>query len=836
LGEDERPNGPYDVAILSAAEARNRLELLSEVSTVVDAATGDYEEAARKVAAVCVPAFADLCAIELVGKDGELQPVAYRVDRGRGLLAPREWRSIGRAVLAGAGPVLDFDGGGGDQRVALARRSLNAESLIVAPIAEGGITLGRLVVATGPRRRAFRPSALRTAAEVASRLAAAVQRATLHQEMQAASREQERAVRRLRHLAAAAAHLAGAASTKEVLEVACREACFIQGVGGAAARWWMPDGTAVEAQAGVVDPKLAEQAFEATAGRQFARERAWLAYPLMPNQVRQRAALVLLVDWDLSYDEELVLSSLASLVPVAFERAEGTGAALAQEARVQAVVSSSPVALVGLGPTGLVTLANPAAQRLFGWEPGPGPAAAVLPPSLQPVFRELAGAVHGSGTVADRVVSAEPFELSLSAAPMPAISGGGDELSVLVAATDLSDVKRAERALVQAQRLDAMGLVAGRVAHDFNNLLTVIIGYTELLERNSGRDVQRLSVANINIAARRAASLTQQLLGLTGGQRDAATAVDLATELRELRPVLERLSRGTVSVRIGCPDEPVVVAMSPSEAQQVILNLAFNACQAMEEGGGALDIQLTTLFGQDVRCGQPPAGATGAARGDDRSWAVFSVADDGRGMSEEVRARCLEPFFTTKARGQGSGLGLPTVHALVSEAGGRLDIESAPGHGTTVTVRLPISQDAPITSETETVEAWPAGVVLSGRALLVEDEDELRELTARALSEAGLQVTSSDSAEGAVRTALGAEPFDVLVTDIMLPGRSGLDLAHDLGAGVEGLPVLFVTGFSQAAGPLPRPGPHVQVLHKPYRPEELVFALAALLGGEPVPS
>jgi DNA-binding response OmpR family regulator len=151
-------------------------------------------------------------------------------------------------------------------------------------------------------------------------------------------------------------------------------------------------------------------------------------------------------------------------------------------------------------------------------------------------------------------------------------------------------------------------------------------------------------------------------------------------------------------------------------------------------------------------------------------------------------------------------------------------------------VRLPISHEAPITSDTETVEAWPAGVVLSGRALLVEDEDGLRELTARALREAGLQVTSTDSAEGAVRLALGTERFDVLVTDVMLPGRSGLDLAHDLGAGDAELPVLFVTGFSQAAGPLPRPGRYLQVLHKPYRPEELVFALAALLGGEPPPS
>jgi signal transduction histidine kinase len=816
------------VARLSATEALQRLELLAEVSRALDTATDDYQEAARRVAKACVPAFADLCAIELVGPDGHLRTVAYEHDGNSGLNVPAEWAPI-RLRATGNRPVLSYYGNEANGAIARARRALRAESLLLAPIAQGGITVGCFVAATGPERRAFRPSALRVGVEVASRLAAALERSMLQREMEAAYKEQARSVRRLRRLATAAAKLAGAATPQDVLDVACLEAQAIQEAEGAMARWWMPDGTVVEAHSGQFDEAVAEQAFDDTEGRRVARRAGWVAYPLLPNQVRRRAALVVFVGRELSSDEELVFASLASLVPVAFERAVGTGAALAQQARVRAVVSTSPVALVGLGPSGEVTLANPAAQRLFGWEAGG--AEISLPPIVRPAFLELAELVRSTGEVTNLVVSAEPFELSLSAAPMPAISSGGDdELSVLVGATDLSEIKRAERALVQGQRLEAMGLVAGRVAHDFNNLLTVIIGHTEMLSRKPSKDTQKLAAANINRAARRAAALTQQLLSLGGRQREGATAVDFAAELRDMRRVLERLAGERVTANIDSPHKPVIVAMSPSGAEQVILNLALNACQAMAKQGTSLAIRLTaipgTLVGAGTSTGQPARHDLGRS-----GWAVLTVVDDGPGMTEEVRAHCLEPFFTTKDREHGTGLGLPTVYALVTEGGGHLEIESGPGQGTTVAVWLPLSEGMPLAREVEPAHAWPAGKLLSGRALLVEDEEELRDLASRCLQEAGLQVTALADGDAAATVAGPEGLFDILVTDIVLPGRSGLDVARTLGAGQADLPVLFVTGYSPGAGPLPAPSPFVQVLHKPYHPEELVFAVAALLGG-----
>jgi signal transduction histidine kinase len=822
-----------DVTKLAGEEALKRLELLSEVSRALDSATDDYGEAAREVAALCVPSFADLCAIEVVGPDGQPQSVAYELDATSGLEAPEAWEPVGLRDAA-SGPVLVYEGNEvASAEAAKARRALGAASLLFAPITEGGITVGCFVAATGAARRAFRPSALKLATEVASRLASALTRTTLHREMKAASDEQQKAVRRLRRLATAAARLAGASTPREVLQVACLEARAIGEAEGANARWWMADGSVVEARSGHVDEHLAGAAFEAAGGRRFARGPGWVAYPLMPNQPRRRAALVVLAKRGLSPDEELVFASLASLVPIAFDRAVGTGTALAHEARVRAVLASSPVALVGLDERGDAVLANPAAQDLFGW--GDGAQGIVLPTALRPAFAQLSAYVQQSGEAANMVVSAGRYELSLSAAPMPAIAGDdGDELSVLVAATDLSELKRAERALVQAQRLEAMGQVAGRVAHDFNNLLTVIIGYTEILNRNPSQETSQLAVTNIGRAARRATSLTQQLLSLSGKHGEGATAVDLAAELAEMRPVLERMAGERVTVQIELPGRPAVVGISPSGAEQLVLNLALNACQAMEERGSRLLVTLATLNGVDalrrarsISPRRPEKEVTG--------WAVMTVADDGPGMTEEVQQHCLEPFFTTKPKGQGTGLGLPTVYALVNDAGGHIEIESAPGTGTSIALFLPLSEREPLTADSTSPPAWPAGRVLSGRALLVEDQDELRALAAQALEEAGLHVAEAASAEGALELVAKAEaPFDILVSDVMLPGMGGPALAQAVGAGRASLPVLFVTAYpSEGAGKLPGNGPYSQVLFKPYRPEELVFAVAALLGSGP---
>jgi signal transduction histidine kinase/CheY-like chemotaxis protein len=805
-----------EVALLGEKEALQRLDLLATASRILDATMEDYEQAVLQVADACVPDFADLCAIEVIGPNGDIYTAAYRVAHTSGLSYPDKWVPIGRLVAPDRRPVLTFSNSDEVEHARAIRQRFSAQSLIVAPIAGSGITLGWFVAATGNYRRGFRPSALRIGVELSSRLGATIQRVLLHREMQAAAREQNRAVRRLRRLATAATNLAGAASTEAVLRVACIEACVIQEADGAIARWWMADGTVVSAQTGEVDFELAETAFEAVTNRRTARGRGWVAHPLPSSDPWQHAALVVFVANDLATDEELVLSSLASLIPVAFERALGTETVVMHEARLRAVVEASPVALIGVRPDGAVTLANRAAQLLFQWVTDPTEWA--LTESIRPGILDLAASVRETGTVVNRTFSVDGFDLSVSGAPLPATSPS-DEQTVLVAGVDLSEVRRAERALVQAQRLEAMGVVAGRVAHDFNNLLTLIIGYTELLARGLVEDQQQALVTDIEGAARRAARLTQQMLGMTR-RESTATVADLGAELANMQAVLTRLAGPKVALTVSTPEAPVKVRVDPSEFEQIVINLVVNACDAME-GEGRLDVSLTI-------------GSAGSwlpdADGADRTpgpAALLTIADNGPGMPPEVLARCLEPFFTTKRRGQGSGLGMSTVYGLVTERGGHMDIDSDPT-GTRVKIWLPQCEDSPITTSDDG-ETWPPGQTIAGRVLLVEDEPDLRLMGQHCLASIGLDVVVAESAEFALFLLTNEGPFDALVTDIMLPGMSGVELAEAVRRVHPMMPVLFMTGYAGSPTERGMPGPDANLLRKPYRPDALRVRVADML-------
>ena len=580
--ERDRRLSATEVATLGEDEALQRLELLASTSRILDETVEDYEKAVTQVASACVPGFADLCAIEVIGPNGEVITAGYSFGKASGLTAPQTWSPVGRLCAPDRRPVLAWGEADEPPNAGLVRERFSASSLIVVPITGGGITLGWLVAANGYYRRGFRPSALRIGIELASRLGSAIQRVMLHRDMQASARDQSRTVRRLRRLATAATNLAGAATATGVLQVACVEACVIQEADGAIARWWMGDGTVLESEAGEIDRLQAEAAFAAVSSHRSARGRDWVAYPLPSTDPWQRAALVVFVGQDFSTDEELVLSSLASLIPVAFERALGTETTIIHESRLRAVVESSPVALVGLRDDGTVTSANPAAQKLFGWSADRRDWH--LARSLQPAMIGLVDTVKERREPVTRTVSVESHELSLSAAPMPSTSSTGDE-SVLVAGIDLSEIRRAERALVQAQRLEAMGQVAGRVAHDFNNLLTLIIGYSEVLRRSVTTDQQSSLLDNITGASRRAAALTQQMLGMTRRQLDTGVVIDLTAEICNLETVLARVAGPKVSVAIERPDETVKVRLDPSEMEQIVVNLVINACDAMESDG-----------------------------------------------------------------------------------------------------------------------------------------------------------------------------------------------------------------------------------------------------------
>ncbi|HET9692562.1 MAG TPA: ATP-binding protein [Acidimicrobiales bacterium] len=793
------------------SEAVERLEMLLVVSRALSRAVDTYDEALQVLVDTCVPTFADLCAIEMVGADGRLTTAAFRRAADSPLTAGATWEPIGAGLDAAREPLLSFEGNEPTAALASLRATLGADSVIAAPIAASGVTIGWVVVAASRGRRGFRPSAARVVEELSTRIATTVQRVSLYRATLAAADAQARTARQLRRLGAASANLAGAEDREAVLRTACTEACMVLDVPAAAAEWRSGDGTVVSVSVGDVDDD-GYGALAATLARRSQPRGAWHGQVVPCPDPADRAAMV--VAGPLDDDSATLLGSLAAIVPVAFERAATTDAAAEQERRLQAVLDASPVALVTTDARGGVRSMNPAASTLFGWAATRSPD---WPDGIGPAMAAVVASSLRGDTVGGRAVRVDGFDLMVSAAPFP---GAGGEAAI-VAAVDLRAQRAAERALLQAQRLEAIGQVAGGVAHDFNNRLTVITGYASILGRTLPGEAERAMVAAIERAADDAAQLTRRLLGLTRPGSDDATCVDLVEVCTGLEEVLARIVGAGVALRVDVPDHPVAVNADANEMEQVVLNLAINAFDAME-GSGRLTIEV-----RRADLGGEAAAAVGLVAG---SYGCLVVRDDGPGMSEEVLSRCLEPFFTTKDRSRGSGLGLSTIHATVTQRGGHVGVESAPGQGTCVTVVTPAATAAataaPAGAPPGETPPLPPGTCV----LLVEDEQEVRDLAARTLEAAGATVVAvGDGTQALAEHRPGR--FTVVVTDVVMPGMTGAELADRLGALEPGLPVLFVTGYAASDSGRLRRLPRGRVLSKPYRPADLVARLASLVGG-----
>jgi CheY-like chemotaxis protein len=354
--------------------------------------------------------------------------------------------------------------------------------------------------------------------------------------------------------------------------------------------------------------------------------------------------------------------------------------------------------------------------------------------------------------------------------------------------------------------------------------LTIIIGYTELLARGLAKQEQRQLVADIEGATRRAAVLTQQMLGMTR-RSDAGVVTDLSAELAGLEGVLNRLAGPKVTVAINHAGEPVTVQIAPSELEQIVVNLVINACDAIQ-GFGRVTVDVS-LAAPGTGTADQPAGSTLA----DGPTALLTVADDGPGMSPEVLARCLEPFYTTKPRGEGSGLGLSTVDGLVNERGGVMHVDSSPGRGTSIRIWFSLCDAAAAGSKSDDAESesWPPGQRISGTILFVEDDDDLRQMGCECLETIGCRVVTAPSAEAALDSLALAGPFDALVTDIMLPGMSGVELVNAAREALPDIPVLYMTGYSGSPLVSGMPAPGARILRKPYRPDALRLRVAELL-------
>jgi signal transduction histidine kinase len=398
------------------------------------------------------------------------------------------------------------------------------------------------------------------------------------------------------------------------------------------------------------------------------------------------------------------------------------------------------------------------------------------------------------------------------------------EIGQLLLALDemAAALERSQERMRQMEKMDAIGRLAGGISHDFNNLLTAIIGFGELLKtRLAGVEPEQTYVSEMVRAGERAGDLTRQLLIFSRKTLARTELVDLNLVVQEMGNLLRRLiGEDVAQVTVLTPDIGPVRA-DPAQIEQIILNLATNARDAMPNGG-----KLTI---ETARVTLDPAFVSGHPGARPGPQIMLAVTDTGMGMDRETQARIFEPFFTTKPAGQGTGLGLATVFAIVQAAEGSVWVYSEPGQGTSFKIYLPQADDVEAAGGPEEASAdIPTGI---GTVLLVEDEPAVRTLAQTVLEFLGYVVLVASGAEEALRH--GAEHpdgIDLLLTDLVLPGRSGQEIAEELSRICSGIRVLYMSGYTDDS--VVRHGllqGEMDYLEKPFTPAALARKVAEVL-------
>ena len=374
------------------------------------------------------------------------------------------------------------------------------------------------------------------------------------------------------------------------------------------------------------------------------------------------------------------------------------------------------------------------------------------------------------------------------------------------------DRDRLREELDRARHLESLGRLASGVAHDFNNLLTIILGYSELAMRQpSGSGLGITALTEIASAATKASDLTSKLLAFARRQTVEPKHEDVGLLTRELGELLRRTAGEGIVVDVSVPEEALVVHIDRGQLEQVLINLVANARDAMPRGGRVL-LEVSAL----------PAGeGAGSAEG-----AVgIRVVDEGTGMDEETRKRAFEPFFTTKPRELGTGLGLASALGSIRQAGGSIELESELGRGTIVSIVLPRSTN-PASLRCAPQVAPPPG---SGTLLLVEDNDAVRAVAARVLSDHGFSVIEARDGGEALERAAARVALDAAVIDVVLPGLTGHELAAELEKRFPRLPVVFVSGIADEPPARAQRTAARRFLRKPYAPVDLVRLVEAVV-------
>ena len=515
-------------------------------------------------------------------------------------------------------------------------------------------------------------------------------------------------------------------------------------------------------------------------------------------------------------------------------RKQGEEALAESERRFRALVEASPNPVIAIDTEGLIVYAAGEMEETFGWRPEEligEPVERLIPKRVaerhvghrdsfmqRPHARPMGIGLDLAGRRKDG--SEFPVEISLSPVSDP------ERPLVFARVVDITARKALEAQLLQAQKMESIGRLAGGIAHDFNNMLSAIRGYADLLLEDLAADAPpdaeevRFSVDAIRDAAGRAATLTGQLLAFSRQQVVTPEVLDLRACVLDLEPMLQRLIGEQVELTLELDPETGNFRGDAGQLDQILVNLVVNARDAVPDGGSVIvetgNIELDEAYALDHF--EVVAGP----------YVMLSVRDNGVGMDPATREHVFEPFFTTKARGAGTGLGLATIYGIVRQGNGHIWLYSEPDGGTIFKIYFP-RVDAVV--EDEAPPDPPASSTGSGRVLVAEDERMVRDFTTKVLTRAGYAVlVAQDGAEALSIVETSSEPIDVLVTDVVMPGMSGPDLAVEVMRRQPGVGVILLSGYTAETLNLEAVLAQGAIfLPKPFDPKHLVRKVADCL-------
>jgi two-component system, cell cycle sensor histidine kinase and response regulator CckA len=513
---------------------------------------------------------------------------------------------------------------------------------------------------------------------------------------------------------------------------------------------------------------------------------------------------------------------------------EAREALINSERHYRSLIQGIRVGVVVCTPTGRLITCNRIAQELFNLPEidAAGGSLVSMCPLLQEDGTAMPAEEHPVALVAATKTAVRDWVARLPGLDKldkrwvlvnadPDFDARGEVSQIIITFVDITEHKRIKEHLLQVQKMEAVGRLAGGVAHDFNNLLTGILGYADLgLNRVEAEHPVFKILEEIRKAGEQAASLTSQLLAFGRRQRLESRVVDLNFVVAESHIILQRVIGEHITLSIDLSPEAGWVKADPVQIQQSIMNLAVNARDAMPKGGQLTIRTENRIFEKPFRHEEFTV-ASGA-------YAVLSVTDTGCGIDKRLQANVFEPFFTTKTLGKGTGLGLATVYGIVKQSGGYIWIESEPDHGSTFTICLPLVQETPNgMGSTDKALAPSAGNEI---ILLVEDADYVRKLLHTYLVEAGYRVIEASNGLEALRAVdQGKRAIDMLLTDIVMPHMTGVELSNRLKPVYKNLKVLFISGYSDHEVVDASSLQEADFLQKPFTPAVLTARVRAAL-------